>query len=108
MGWINFFMLITRDQNYYAYLKQSLITIVVSAKRLVAGFHRAFACNRMMLCSEGASDVNLKQAQPFSEAFLQLEKVPAILHEIQSHSEHYNLPTRLIKMGRGGKRVRDW
>jgi hypothetical protein len=49
-----------------------------------------------------------KQAQPFSEAFPQLEKVPAILHEIQSHSEHYNLPTRLIKMGRGGKRVRDW
>jgi hypothetical protein len=46
MGWTNSFMLITGDQNYYAYLKQPLIAIVVSAKRLVAGFHRTFAGNK--------------------------------------------------------------
>jgi len=30
------------------------------------------------------------------------------LHKIQLHSGHYNLLTKLIKMGRGGKRVRNW
>lgn len=42
----------------------------------------------------------------FPQLVPRVGKVPAALHEIKSHSEQYSLPTRLIKMGRGGKRVR--
>jgi hypothetical protein len=60
-----------------------------------------------MICSAHKELVPLNRRSLFPKLSRSWKKFLQILHEIQSHSEHYNLPTRLTKMGRGGKRVRD-